>query len=191
MDYRDAETCLAFLRSLDKLEITKQDLDQALGTMQIGINSLRGVIFYTGLSDSWVYRKFESWEYIYFFGPFLSPDACAELTAGGISFVGVDCFQLEHPIINFQGQELPIILNPDCRRYVSNKLDEVEFWNNHKGLLGNDILIYENLNIPAQLKDALVQFVGVPWNIRIDGVNDNTLVRPFVSPIQDDGELDD
>jgi kynurenine formamidase len=96
-----------------------------------------------------------------------------------LSFVGVDSFQLEDPIINFNGLELPLALNQSARQFVKERLGSIERFSNHLALLGHDILIYENLRLPPEIRNRLINFHGVPLNMRLEGMNDNALVRPY------------
>jgi len=176
----DGARVLEFLKSLDDLQITRSDIERAFDVAKIqNPHRLKGLIIHTGSSQFWQYRKFESWNYAYFYSPFLSEDACDLLINLGISFVGVDAFQLEHPIINFNGHELPLILNATARDYVESKLALQDEFSNHFALLGNDILIYENLRIPLELRGLEVLFSGPPLNLCLEGLNDNALVRPY------------
>ena len=157
---------------------------QLFKTYNVTASSLKGLLLYTGLSGWWRYEKFESWEYAYFYSPFLTEDACDFLIENKLSFVGIDAFQLEHSIINFNGYELPLVLHEAARKHVAGRLTQIELFNNHFALLGKDILIYENLKIPAEIKNQMVEFSGVPLNMRLEGMNDNALVRPYVSVVE-------
>jgi len=175
---------LNFLNLLDTLSITRADIENALKTSNCAIEKLSGLLLYTGLSDWWRNEKFESWEYIYFYGPFLSENACDLLVANRLSFVGIDGFQLDHPIINFNGHELPLVLHSSARQHVSTKLEQIDKYSNHHSLLGKDILIYENLRIPPELRNREVMFSGVPLNLQLEGLNDNALARPYVTVVK-------
>jgi kynurenine formamidase len=179
IDFNSGEMVKAFLDSLNILEITTVELNDALKKINSNLEGIKGLLIYTGLSKFWKYEINDSWNFIYFFGPFLSAECCDLLISKDISFMGVDALQVEHPIINFRGDEKPIILNPDCRQHVTQKLDDLEKNMVHKKLLGNDILIYENLNIPPELVNSIFTFSGVPLNIQLSGVNDNALARPY------------
>jgi kynurenine formamidase len=171
---------LAFLKALDELELSETDLDDLLTEAGVQLSDVRGVLFACGGTEFWRYASFESWQYVYFFNPFLSDGACKALVDANVSFVGVDAFQLEHPLINFRGDELPLVLNAPCREYVAAKLLEVINPSNHSLLLGNDIVIYENLRIPADLRGWVGKFAGPPLNLQLDGLGDNAPVRPYI-----------
>ena len=181
---RDEAAVMSFLKTVDELAISKDDIIDLLKTYDVAVSSLTGLVLYTGLSEWWRYEKFESWEYVYFYSPFLTEDACDFLIENKFSFVGIDAFQLENSIINLHGHELPLILHETARQYVAKRLGEIEMFNNHFALLGKDILIYENLKLPAEIKNHVVEFSGVPLNMRLEGMNDNALVRPYVSVIK-------
>jgi kynurenine formamidase len=176
----DGDAILAFLKELDVAVIDCAILEEAADQAEIALSDMHGVIFRAGISEYWKYATFDSWQYAYFYNPYLSDDACRLLIEADLSFVGIDAFQLEHPIINFEGDELPVILNPGCRNYVSAKLAEVNEFANHKLLLGSDILLYENLKVPVELGGKVAQFTGIPLNLQLPNVNDNALCRPFV-----------
>lgn len=177
----DAETLSKFLHALDELRITGNELQQAL-TRCGASSALKGILFYTGLSSLWQYKKFESWQYLYFYNPYLSSDACEFILAQNYSFVGIDSFQLEHPIINFRGDELPVVTDRQGREFIAARLSDINMkFSNHLALLGNDILIYENLKLPTECRDRIVDFSGVPLNFQIAGLNDNGLTRPYIS----------
>lgn len=175
----DGASFLALLQKLEHLEINRSELEERLKLCGSHLDSLRGIIFYCGLSRFWRNRKFYSWEYLYFFNPFLSKDACELVVSNGLSFIGIDALQPEHPIINFGGDEHPLVLNLECREYWYNRLKKIEPFTNHQALLGNDILIYENLKIPQDIANREVEFSGVPLNLHLRGLNDNALVRPY------------
>jgi kynurenine formamidase len=175
----DGDTMLSFLQALDTLCITDSELIDAVKAASATLSELTGVLFVSGASAVWQYHVFDSWAYRYFYNPFLSEAACAVLTAADISFVGIDAFQLEHPLINFRGDELPIVLHPSCREYVANRLQGTTFIN-HTALLGNDVLMYENLRIPPELCGRVLGFSGAPLNLQFPDLTDNALVRPYV-----------
>lgn len=175
----DGQRMLSFLQALDTAAIGASDLRRFGEQADTSLEDLRGLVFFSGASRFWQYATFDSWQYAYFYNPFLTQDACELLVNAGVSFVGIDAFQLEHPIINFVGDELPVILNTGCRRYVAEKLDQMDEFANHTGLLAADILLYENLNVPAELAGSVVDFSGVPLNLQLPDVNDNALCRPY------------
>ena len=180
VDAADEETMLAFLQSLERLQITARELDAAAERCGVSLTDLKGVLLFSGLSAYWKYEICESWQELYFFNPYLAVNACQLLADSHLSFVGIDAFHLEDPICNYGGDEAPLVLNPKCREIVAAKLERAARWLNHRLLLENDVLIYENLRIPKQLKNRTVKFSGVPLNIRLKGVTDNALVRPYV-----------
>jgi kynurenine formamidase len=176
---RDEVAISRFINSWDELVISRRDVEAALEFCGGDTADLRGIIFYTSLGDFWKYEKLESWEYVYFYSPYLGRDACNMLIEKRLSFVGVDSLQLEHPAINFSSHELPFVLNCQARQNVVAKIKELACFSSHVALLGSDVLIYENLRIPGELKSSLVQFHGVPLNMRLEAMNDNALVRPY------------
>jgi kynurenine formamidase len=176
----DKSRVLEFLSALDFISVSDDDITTRLDRLGVGFDKLRGLLFYTGLCDYWRYRKFQSWDYIYFFGPYLTADACRLLCESGLSFVGIDTFQLEHPIINFNGDELLVVLNNEGRKFIDAKSTMIDAFSNHRALLSNDILIYENLSIPKQVVSRVLPFSGVPLHFQIPGLDDNALVRPYV-----------
>ncbi|HEX5705514.1 MAG TPA: cyclase family protein [Pyrinomonadaceae bacterium] len=176
----DKDKVLEFLQSLDKLSITASDLTGSLDHMNVRIEDLRGILIYTGLSRFWKYEIVESWNYAYFFNPFLAEDACDLIVNKKLSFVGIDCLQVEHPIIDYSGDELPLVRHPECRQYVKEKLKVLKGPMNHRKLLGHDVLIYENMRIPKGLVGQKMWFSGVPLNLQIPELDDNALARPYV-----------
>lgn len=179
VDVRDERAILNFLGCLSSLAINRDELKECLRLCGRPLTAVVGVLFYTGRSVLWRYNKFESWQYAYFFSPYLTHDACQHLVEARLSFVGVDSFQLEDPIINFNGLELPLALNQSARQFVKERLGSIERFSNHLALLGHDILIYENLRLPPEIRNRLINFHGVPLNMRLEGMNDNALVRPY------------
>lgn len=177
----NTEEVYSFLNSLEKLEISKEELENKISMANLNKEeNIIGIIFKFNLGKYWKYKKYESWEYIYFFNGYLSEEAGRYLAGLNLSFVGVDCFQLENPIANYKGDELILIKSDNCRSLVERKVESFAKFTNHSVLLGNDILIYENLNIPLDLSDRVVSFFGAPLNFQIKGLNDNALVRPYV-----------
>lgn len=175
--YHDERQCLEFLLSLDKLEITLQEVCQRLAEMNIQLKEVRGIVFYTGLSAFWAYAKYEAWEYLYFFSPFLQKELCSFLIENNLSFVGIDSFQLEYPVIHLCGQEEPFVLNPACRDYILEKLGTFESVSNHRTLLKGDVLIYQNLRLPASISNETIDFFGAPWNLHLSESVDTLPVR--------------
>lgn len=176
---RQSGEMLSFLRALDDLEVRLDDLQDALARADATLDELSGLLFYSGVGRHWTYNTFDSWSYAYFYSPFMSSEACDAVVDAGLSFVGIDAFQLEHPLINFSGDALPLVLSPECRDYVSDKLSELSPFPNHQKLLSSDVLIYENLDIPPSLGDRTVQFSGVPLNLQLPELTDNALARPY------------
>lgn len=181
VDARDESSTMSFLKSLDDLEISASDLNAAARKGKIDLSATKGILVYSGLSRFWTYQAVESWNYIYFFNPFFSEEACDLIVDNRLSFVGTDSLQVEHPMINFAGDELPVVLHPDCRDYVAKKLETLKSTSNHRIFLGHDVLIYENLRLPAELAGRTVWFSGVPLNFQILGLDDNALARPYAS----------
>jgi kynurenine formamidase len=179
VDPHDKETMLGFLKSLDELEITASDLTEALQNMNVSLDSIKGVLIYSGLSSFWRYEIVESWNYIYFFNPFFTEEACQLIVDHKLSFVGIDSLQVEHPVIDYAGDELPVVMHQECRDYIMQKLQSLKGAMNHRIFLGNDVLIYENMQIPKELAGHLVWFSGTPLNLQIPGLDDNALARPY------------
>ena len=179
VDPHDKETMLSFLTSLDDLEITASDLREALQQADASLDSIKGILIYSGLSKFWRYEIVESWSYIYFFNPFFSEEACQLIIDNGLSFVGIDSLQVEHPIIDFAGDELPVVMHQECRDYIAQKLQSLKGAMNHRMFLGNDVLIYENMQIPKELAGHTVWFSGTPLNLQLRGLDDNALARPY------------
>lgn len=179
LDLNSEQDVMRFLNQLDLLEISEIDIKKQLSDLKVELKECKGLLIYSGLSKLWKYEVYESWYYKYFFGPFFSQAACKILIDADISFVGVDYFQVEHPIINFRGDEKPIVINPECRNLVTEKLTKVNSSLVHTALLGNNILIYENLKLYEHLSGKQFFFSGVPLNMQITGINDNALARPY------------
>jgi kynurenine formamidase len=175
---RDEHNWLAFFESLESLEVDREELEELIQGSGELTPDTKGLLFHTGLGSFWQNKQFDSWRYIYFWGPYLSTASCDFIVKNKLSFVGVDAFQLEHPIINFRGDELPLVLNEKCRDLVRRLLNYLTGRANHNDLLGNDIFIYENLSLPEAINGHVVDFYGPPLNIQLVGVNDNGLARP-------------
>jgi kynurenine formamidase len=179
IDPKDGKSFMEFLILMSHLEISAIEIEKAMERINCDFTYIKGILIYSGLSSLWQYKKFESWEYLYFFNPYLSQDANEIIIRNNLSFIGIDALQIENPISNFGGDELPLVLNKKCRDYVYEKLRCLKTINNHTALLSNDILIYENLNIASEIVSKEVGFSGVPLNFQIEGLNDNALVRPY------------
>jgi kynurenine formamidase len=177
---QDEQAVWSFLQALGAMKITRADLDAAESSWHRPLSSLRGLLLYSGAGAFWQYKTFESWNYIYFYSPYLDDDACAMIVESGMSFIGIDAFQIEDPIINLRGDELLVVLHRACRLYVEQRLSANEVFSNHSALLDNDVLIYEGLAIPEEVVGRTGMFSGVPLNFRIPGMNDNALVRPYI-----------
>lgn len=188
IDPRDGTKMLEFLRGLDELKIDLAELVERVDRCGCDLESLTGLLFASGANLYWKYEAFESWQYLYFYNPCLTREACEAIVAAKLSFVGIDAFQLEHPLINFRGDELPVILNPDCREFVRERLAVVSEFANHTMLLGNDVLIYENLRLPRNVRGVRGHFSGVPLNFQLPGVTDNALARPYFVVKSEAGE---
>jgi len=179
VDLKDEEKMMLFLKALEKLEISTSEFNEVLKICSASLSSLKGILLYTGLSAYWKYEINDAWNFIYFFNPFLSSEVCEQIACYNFSFIGVDTSQIEHPIVNYNGDETPLVSNPKCREFVIEKLNAINGRLNHKILLEKDILIYENVNIPPEVANCVVDFSGVPLNFQIEGMNNNALARPY------------
>jgi kynurenine formamidase len=117
---RDEGAGLAFLHALDGLEVTRDELAARLARTGAG-SEVRGVLLHSGLARHWTYQKLQVWEHRYFFNPYLAPEACRDLAAAGIAFVGIDSLQIDSPWLNLSGQEIPFVLHPRCRRLIAER----------------------------------------------------------------------
>lgn len=180
IDVHDADAVMTLLESLDTAAITADDLARRAAAAGVTLNSVRGLLLRSGGAAYWRQESLESWQHLYFFNPFLSEDACDLITGSGVSFVGIDAFQLEHPIVNFRADEMPVVLHQECREYVADKTADIATFSNHELLLTEDVLVYENLVLPAELAGRVEKFAGVPLNFQLPGVTDHALARPYV-----------
>ncbi len=178
LDPRDGEAGLAFLDALDGLAVTREELAARLERAGAAAGEARGVLLFSGLARHWTYQKLQVWEHRYFFSPFLAPEACRDLAAAGVSFVGIDSLSLDPPWLNLTGQEVPFVLHPECRRRIAERRDA-----GRPGasalLLERDVVLYLNLNLPGFLAGRVVEFAGPPWNLQIEGATTSSVVRPF------------
>lgn len=172
MDLNDAGRVGDFIESLEDLAIGPDEIESAIRSDVIGL------VLYSGLSRYWAYGIFNSWQYAYFYNLYFTKEACEAIRDRGMSFVGVDAFQLEHPIINFSGDEQMFAKAPKVREFVHHELQRVDSFRNHDVLLSADILIYENLRVPAELAGRTCRWFGPPLNLQLDDLNDNALCRP-------------
>ncbi|WP_163512190.1 cyclase family protein [Fodinicola acaciae] len=171
------------------LGVSRLELEGALKSVDAVIPDLKGVLLYSGLSRFWTNGVFESWEHAYFYAPFLMSDAIEFLIgeASALTFVGIDAFQLEDPISNLRGDELPLISNElsviEAKRGVRTMVKAaVAHWRErsvHQQLFEASVVIYENLNVPAALANKCGTFSGPPLNLQLESLNDNALVRPY------------
>ncbi len=179
LDPRDEAAGLAFLRALDGLAVTREELAACLERNGLDLSGARGVLFYSGLARHWTYQKLQVWEHRYFFSPFLEPAACRDLAAAGVSFVGIDSLQIDSPWLNLTGQEAPFVLNPQCRRLIAERR-AASGPGALSALFEKNVVIYLNLNLPSVLAGRVVEFAGPPWNLQIEGATTSSVVRPFV-----------
>jgi kynurenine formamidase len=174
-----------FLDILPTLQITADDLVAAIAACDCVIEDLRGVVFYSGSSKYYRPVRYESWEYRYFYAPFLADDACSMVVDAGLSFVGIDAFQLENPIANYRGDELPLMVNAQARGVALERLahwrDHTEH-TNHFRILGSGLLIYESLAVSSEVVGTSGTFSGPPLNLQIPGLNDDAMARPYYIP---------
>jgi kynurenine formamidase len=179
-----------FISCLPELSISEPELLAAFAQAGREPGDVRGAIIFAGLARFWTGGIFEPWEHAYFYAPYLSDRAAEVITGSGISFVGIDAFRLENPITNFRGDELPLIVNEltleearsGVRAAVKSALDTLRQRTLHHRLLGEGIVIYENLNIPAALAGKSGTFSGPPLNFQLSGLNDSALTRPYFIP---------
>jgi kynurenine formamidase len=177
VDPRDEGAGLAFLQALDGLEVTREELAARLAQTGAG-PEVRGVLFHSGLARHWTYQKLQAWEHRYFFSPFPSPEACQDLAAAGISFVGIDSLQIDSPWLNLSGQEIPFVLHASCRRRIAERRAAARP-GALAALFAGDVVVYLNLNLPETLAGRVVEFAGPPWNLQIEGATTSSVVRPF------------
>lgn len=179
-DLYNQDLIFKYLTDLETLTISIDDYDQALTKFTLTTTPVKGIIFYTGLSKAWIYKKFESWELIYFLGLDISRSLCARLIKEGIQFVGIDSFQIGNPIINYTGQEKPFTTSLKCQKYIRDKLKELQIDNNRDYLLNNKIFLYESLNVPETIVNQTVKFFGVPLKFDSTQLDNCCTVRPFI-----------
>ena len=170
-----------FVATFGSLEITVADLLAELDRLDVKLEDLLGLLIYSGSGKYWTNEVFESWEYRYFYAPYFSTEA-AQLLAdtGSISLVGIDAFQIEDPVANFRGNELPLMVNPTARKDVRARLASWKGETNHERLLGNGILIYESVRLPSDVAGAVGEFSGVPLNLQLPGLDDDAMTRPYL-----------
>lgn len=163
------------VESLETLAIGRDEVEASLA----GVSDPRGIVLLSGLSKYWAYGVFDSWRYAYFYNAYFTSEACEYIVEMGLSFVGVDAFQLEHPIINFNGDEQLFASAPRLREDIRSQLRAIDSFRNHDVLLGSDVLIYENLNIPDALAGVVCDWFGAPMNLHLSDLNDNAICRPI------------
>ncbi len=169
-----------FVAQLSNLKITADDYrDASRDSGAPDLAELTGVLLYSGNTAYWTHEIFESWEYRYFYAPYLSDEVTELLLAAQVSFVGIDAFQIENPIANFRGDELPLMINKTARDLVKDKLNEWKGSTNHERILGNGILIYESLSITQEIAGRVGQFSGPPLNFQLPGLDDDAIARPY------------
>jgi len=182
IDQNDSLQLERFISQLDQMEISREFLEEKLEA----VTDLKGIALSTGLVNYWRHEVHPSTSYIYFFNPFLSEDACEYLAeiSPKLSIVAIDSFQLEHPIINFNGNEQVLAGAQGLREKVHRILDDRKIFRNHYILLGNDILIYENVNLPPWMAGKMLRWMGQPLNFQLPNLSDNALVRPVAEVIE-------
>jgi kynurenine formamidase len=176
----DSAVFTGFVNCFQSLAISLRELVDMVGAKfaeQTG-DPIKGVIFLCGNARYWKPGRHLAHQYRYFFNVFLEDDAARWLADQGISFVGIDSFQLEDPIINFRGDEAFVVGDARLRQFLLAKLNGKPLYSNHRTFLNSQIAIYENLNLAEELAGCTGEFVGPPLNIRLPGVNDNALCRP-------------
>lgn len=171
----------AFLAALQELEISKLELTERVDRVRGG-RHVQGVIFMCGNAPLWKPGRYNAYDYRYFFNVYLAEKAAQWLVSLGVTFVGIDAFQLEDPMINFRGDEAFLAKSSDLRREVIQRLGERELFSNHRTLLSNRVAIYENLKLGAELADTFGFFAGAPLNLQLAGMVDNAVCRPVFIP---------
>lgn len=171
-----------FLTDVAALEISTEILTGRLRACGVAeIADVDGILLHTGLGRHYRPGPHNAWSYAYFYSPYFSQGASRLIAQSGVKFVGSDSFQIEHPIINFAGDELPFMSNCKASSVRDHLLDEWKASTNHCVLLGAGVLIYENLQIDAESVGTRGTFHGVPLALDLPGVNDNALVRPYLN----------
>ncbi len=170
-----------FVATFERLEINVDDLTGELDRLDVNLEELIGLLIFSGSGKYWSNEVFESWEYRYFYAPYFSMEA-AQLLAdtSSISLVGIDAFQIEDPVANFRGNELPLMINSKAREYVRTRLASWLGDTNHERLLGNGILIYESVRLPLDVAGKVGEFSGVPLNLQLPGLDDDAVTRPYL-----------
>lgn len=175
-----------FMEAWQSLRITRTELDRASEEAGVALMDLAGVVLFTGLSPYWATGGHESWEHAYFYAPFLDESAAWHIVDCGHTFVGVDAFQLENPLANLRGDELPVVVcdptvgGRGLRRHIR---EAVAAWSKrsvHHQLLSAGVVIYENLRVGPELINRHGWFSGPPLNLQLPGLNDNALARPYL-----------
>lgn len=180
----DVDGWSRFIAVLPLLEISKQELIERVERVRNG-RDVRGVIFLCGNARFWKPGQYNANDYAYFFNVYLAEKAAQWLVGLGITFVGIDAFQLEDPMINFRGDEAFLAKAQELRRDVLERLGMRELYSNHRTLLSNQIAIYENLNLSPDLANRFGFFAGQPLNLQLPGLVDNAVCRPVFIPRQE------
>lgn len=164
----------SYLDKLLELEVSLKDFDKEL------FENISGVLFYTGLSKLWEYRKYDLQEHMYFQSINISKSLCDLLISNSIKFVGVDAFSIGNPLAIYSGYES---IFSSCGKDLYKYHNFIENHDCHDAadyLLKNNVCIYRNLNIPYEAVGKFYKFSGVPINIDICSSNVSSIVRPYI-----------
>lgn len=166
----------AYLEELSSLNLKKINLTQCLDAL----DQVSGVIFYTGLSKFWCYKKFDLMEYVYFQSFNLSKALCDYLIDLNIKFVGVDSFSLGNPFSVYSGHEKLFSCSRDALNLYSSIISNNNCHDAHDYFLNNEVFIYKNLKLYKNLSGKIFTFSGVPLNIQISDMDTSSVVRPYL-----------
>jgi len=140
----------------------------------------KSVLIFTGLGKCyWDYVNFNSHNIglpLYCINPFMEAELAEYLVDENVRIVGVDSWQVDNPIINFES--LPIYLPENVKNDIKSEVDKIRSNNNHQIFLGDGkVLIMENLDLNELKGCERALLVCPPIKLDFPGCNDNSITR--------------
>lgn len=170
-----------YFELIDELEITKDEFENKLKEAQLELGENYFILFHTGLDKFWQYRSFEkAWQYSYFINPYFSDSLVSFLVSKKIKGIGIDCLQIENPIINIP--ENDVFFSAE-RTELIRRLTIIMANLVHIRLLKNEIILIENLTNLKTILNKKVLFMCFPPKFGIENkekdrrTDDNSFVR--------------
>ena len=178
------------LARLILLEIAASELESAIFRTGARPDSIQGILIYSSSSPLWRPSLLEPWTHRYCYTPYLGRDALSYAEELGLTFIGTDGLRLEDPIANFADTERPFQETDasvvEAKQSISVMARaSIAHWRERPlsiQALGAGVALYQNLNIPDNLKGAIGVFRNIPQIVPVGDFNAHVPANAHFEP---------